>query len=162
MTLRPNEQQKTLHNIQKQHKDLLLQRASPEEIDLEQVQVFLHTLAQAGTIMDDSEDRSLLNELIRYWSSFVDYQTGGFPVIQLQPFDSSLRVSGPLVLQDHLASSSSQPLIWNIPFARNPFFTGREDLLAQLHSQLQTAQSAVVSQPQAISGLGGVVRHEAT
>lgn len=47
--------------------------------------------------------------------------------------------------------------IWNIPFARNPFFTGREDLLERLHTQLQTTQTAVaLSQPQAISGLGGI------
>jgi tetratricopeptide (TPR) repeat protein len=46
--------------------------------------------------------------------------------------------------------------IWNIPFARNPFFTGREDLLERLHTQLQTTQTAALSQPQAISGLGGI------
>lgn len=23
--------------------------------------------------------------------------------------------------------------VWNVPFARNPFFTGRDDLLARLH-----------------------------
>jgi hypothetical protein len=46
--------------------------------------------------------------------------------------------------------------IWNIPFARNPFFTGRKDLLERLHIQLQTTQAAALSQPQAISGLGGI------
>jgi tetratricopeptide (TPR) repeat protein len=46
--------------------------------------------------------------------------------------------------------------LWNVPFARNPFFTGREDLLKQLHIQLHTTQTAAVSQPHAVSGLGGV------
>lgn len=46
--------------------------------------------------------------------------------------------------------------IWNIPFAHNPFFTGRENLLEKLHTQLQTTKAAAVSQPQAISGLGGI------
>ncbi len=46
--------------------------------------------------------------------------------------------------------------VWNIPFARNPFFTGREDLLEHLHTQLQTMQTAALSQPQAINGLGGI------
>src|SRR5437764_11320266 len=51
----------------------------------------------------------------------------------------------------------SLPAIWNLPFARNPFFTGREKVLEQLHSQLHTAQTVVaLSQPQAISGLGGI------
>jgi tetratricopeptide (TPR) repeat protein len=46
------------------------------------------------------------------------------------------------------------PSIWNVPFPRNLFFIGREDLLAQLHTQLQQGQTAALSQ--AISGLGGV------
>src|SRR5258707_14175764 len=56
---------------------------------------------------------------------------------------------------DH-ASSSLPDYIWNIPFARNPFFTGRENLLERLHTQLQAMQVAALSQPQAISGLGGI------
>jgi tetratricopeptide (TPR) repeat protein len=46
--------------------------------------------------------------------------------------------------------------IWNIPFAHNPFFTGRDDLLEQLHIRLCTTQTVAVSQPQAICGLGGI------
>ena len=46
--------------------------------------------------------------------------------------------------------------IWNIPFARNLFFTGREDFLERLHVQLRTTKAAAVSQPLAISGLGGI------
>ncbi len=46
------------------------------------------------------------------------------------------------------------PSIWNIPFPRNLFFIGREDLLAQLHTQLQQGRTTALSQ--AISGLGGV------
>jgi tetratricopeptide (TPR) repeat protein len=46
------------------------------------------------------------------------------------------------------------PGIWNVSFPRNSFFIGREDLLAQLHTQLQKGQTTALSQ--AISGLGGV------
>ncbi len=52
--------------------------------------------------------------------------------------------------------SPAQPAIWHLPFARNPFFTGREDLLEQLHTQLQLRQPTAIAQPQAISGLGGI------
>jgi tetratricopeptide (TPR) repeat protein len=52
--------------------------------------------------------------------------------------------------------STSRTTLWNVPFARNPFFLGREDLLTQLHSQLQNLHAAALSQKQAISGLGGV------
>lgn len=49
------------------------------------------------------------------------------------------------------------PAIWNIPYPRNPFFMGREDLLLHLRAQLQTGQPMAISQhPQAISGLGGI------
>ncbi|GHO52060.1 tetratricopeptide repeat protein [Ktedonobacter robiniae] len=43
---------------------------------------------------------------------------------------------------------------WNVPYQRNSYFTGREDLLACLHEQLHAGQDIALSQ--AISGLGGV------
>src|ERR1700692_1606594 len=46
--------------------------------------------------------------------------------------------------------------IWNIPFSRNTVFTGRENLLHQLHANLTASKAAVLTQPQAISGLGGI------
>ncbi len=49
------------------------------------------------------------------------------------------------------------PAIWNIPYQRNPFFIGREDLLSRLRIQLQSGQPTALSQsPLAISGLGGI------
>jgi tetratricopeptide (TPR) repeat protein len=56
--------------------------------------------------------------------------------------------------------------IWNIPFPRKQFFTGREALLKSLHTRLQEKRTAVLSprqtrtavlgQRQAITGLGGI------
>ena len=59
-------------------------------------------------------------------------------------------------LQDvqHLGVSTSPPAfphIWNIPYPRNPVFTGREDILKQLSESLKTGQRIL-----AICGLGGV------
>jgi hypothetical protein len=48
------------------------------------------------------------------------------------------------------------PSVWYIPYRRNPFFTGREDVLVQLHRVLHTENSAALSHPQGISGLGGI------
>src|SRR5437764_8444399 len=45
---------------------------------------------------------------------------------------------------------------WNVPFRRNPFFTGREPIVAQVHSLLHAGKTAALSQPPAISGLGGI------
>lgn len=50
-------------------------------------------------------------------------------------------------------SASSPPVtlvVWNVPFARNPFFTGRDQELERLHAKFQQSQSQV------ISGLGGI------
>ena len=48
------------------------------------------------------------------------------------------------------------PTIWHIPYQRNPFFTGREDVLTQLHSALHAENTVALSHPQGISGLGGI------
>ena len=44
----------------------------------------------------------------------------------------------------------------NIPHSRNPFFTGRKNILKRLHKALHSHGATVLSQPQAISGLGSV------
>lgn len=46
--------------------------------------------------------------------------------------------------------------LWNVPYPRNPFFTGRKPLLQQLAEALRTDQATAFSQVQAISGLGGI------
>ena len=46
--------------------------------------------------------------------------------------------------------------VWNIPYLRNAVFTGREEILGRIQSQLQAGQAMAFSQPQAISGLGGI------
>ncbi|GHO65543.1 hypothetical protein KSC_044350 [Ktedonobacter sp. SOSP1-52] len=58
----------------------------------------------------------------------------------------------------HQAPVSSEPPehVWMIPYRRNPHFTGREHILQQLHSSFLTDRAAVLTQGQAISGLGGV------
>lgn len=60
-----------------------------------------------------------------------------------------------------LKSSGSQPELpaphpWNVPFGRNPFFTGRSELLERLHEQLSHSRSAALNQSAALSGLGGI------
>ncbi|GHO76464.1 tetratricopeptide repeat protein [Ktedonobacter sp. SOSP1-85] len=63
----------------------------------------------------------------------------------------------PHIIQ-HYHASESRPTpskqVWNVPYQRNPYFTGRKDLLDRLHEQLSAGQDIALSQ--AISGLGGV------
>lgn len=54
--------------------------------------------------------------------------------------------------------------VWNVPYRRNPHFTGRDELLEKLDRQLSSKSKenptatcrAALTQPQAIKGLGGV------
>jgi hypothetical protein len=47
---------------------------------------------------------------------------------------------------------------WSVPARRNPFFTGREDMLICLHQALHPKQNAVgtATQTYALQGLGGI------
>ena len=55
-----------------------------------------------------------------------------------------------------MGSNNSQVPLWTLPFRRNPFFTGREELLSRLHDQLNRSNTAALTQAQAISGMGGI------
>jgi tetratricopeptide (TPR) repeat protein len=50
------------------------------------------------------------------------------------------------------------PSVWNVPYPRNSFFIGRDELLTHIHSQLQAGQdtATALARPQAITGLGGI------
>lgn len=52
--------------------------------------------------------------------------------------------------------ASAHPTLWNVPYPQNPYFTGREETLRQLHRALQEANAVGLTQPQGISGLGGI------
>lgn len=54
------------------------------------------------------------------------------------------------------ASLTALPPHWLVPFQRNPFFTGREEILETLHKQLGTDQEVSLIQSLALHGLGGV------
>jgi hypothetical protein len=58
----------------------------------------------------------------------------------------------------HIAFPGTVPTLWNIPYSRNPIFTGREQLLTHLADTLMTGGVVALTPPQvqAISGLGGI------
>ena len=56
-----------------------------------------------------------------------------------------------------ISTGEALPLLWNVPYRRNIFFTGREDILGYLRTILLAEEHPIaISQPQAISGLGGI------
>jgi tetratricopeptide (TPR) repeat protein len=54
------------------------------------------------------------------------------------------------------ASLTALSPYWHVPFPRNPFFTGREELLEALHMYLHVDQIVALTQSYALRGLGGV------
>ena len=54
------------------------------------------------------------------------------------------------------APRAALPKIWNVPYPRNPFFLGHDAELVQIRHNLHAGQATALSQPQAISGLGGI------
>ena len=62
------------------------------------------------------------------------------------------------------ASRAEPSGVWNVPYRRNPHFTGRDDLLDRIQQQLTPPQQSdstqarrvALTQPQAIKGLGGI------
>ncbi|HET8910998.1 MAG TPA: XRE family transcriptional regulator, partial [Ktedonobacteraceae bacterium] len=55
-----------------------------------------------------------------------------------------------------MAISQKPSPLWNVPFQRNKYFTERDDALQILHQELQLRDVIALSQPQAITGLGGI------
>jgi hypothetical protein len=51
--------------------------------------------------------------------------------------------------------TSSLPFL-NMPYERNPLFTGRQDVLEHLYQTLHTGKTTALTQRQAINGLGGI------
>ena len=60
-----------------------------------------------------------------------------------------------------MVGAQALPPIWNIPYQRNPFFTGHDDTLRSLRRAIQTETAAALTQPQGISGLGGIGKTQA-
>ncbi|EFH82614.1 FxSxx-COOH system tetratricopeptide repeat protein [Ktedonobacter racemifer] len=58
------------------------------------------------------------------------------------------------LFEDEETQTPHEPL-WNVPYPRNPFFTGREEILTTLHTSLYVEQIAF-TQAYALQGLGGV------
>src|SRR5262245_41956271 len=69
-----------------------------------------------------------------------------------------------VVLPPLESTPSEEPPLWTVSYVRNPHFTGREDLLAQLEHVFAGEQQeqpgsllhAALTQTRAIKGLGGI------
>ncbi len=62
--------------------------------------------------------------------------------------------SARLTSQQEANSQVERP--WHVPFSRNPFFTGRGQLLEQLYEQFHRIDTSIPNPSLALSGLGGI------
>lgn len=85
MTQHSTKQRQILRDIQKQHEELVLQNAGTDSADAEKVQAFLRFIAEAGKDIENAQERSILRNLMYYWSGVAYKKTGHFPIIPLQP-----------------------------------------------------------------------------
>jgi tetratricopeptide (TPR) repeat protein len=74
---------------------------------------------------------------------------------------SGISQQGKLPSQHEILHGQAEPKVqverlWNVPFARNPFFTGRSQLLVHLHERLHSPQQTALNHTVALSGMGGI------
>ncbi|HYK85735.1 MAG TPA: tetratricopeptide repeat protein [Ktedonobacteraceae bacterium] len=86
---------------------------------------------------------------ISRWENGLTFPSAYFRKKLCEVFDKTLA-------ELDLIPPSSVPRIENVPITRNPFFTGRTQLLSLLYERLSTARTAMLTQPQALFGLGGI------
>jgi tetratricopeptide (TPR) repeat protein len=65
-------------------------------------------------------------------------------------------LSMPLTEVDREKEKVPSSPVWHIPHRRNPFFTGRQEILQQIHTMFLANEANSIFQPCVISGLGGI------
>jgi TIR domain/NB-ARC domain len=93
--------------------------------------------------------------------TYLPAEPSAFPGRSKQRLEatSTLKVSNRKLLEhssDSTQSDSSNGAlpVWQVPYPRNPQFTGRSEIITRLQQELQSGQVAAVTQ--AIAGLGGI------
>jgi hypothetical protein len=103
----------------------------------------------------------------------IDWQNAPFATLQCLPRDGKPIVSWTnqdealldvahgirKVIEALHAPFFSSPLfpgVWNVPYPQNSFFTGRLEVLETLATSLKVDRAAALTQPHALSGLGGI------
>ncbi|HCI81710.1 MAG TPA: XRE family transcriptional regulator, partial [Ktedonobacter sp.] len=86
---------------------------------------------------------------VNRWENGV---TSPSPFFQKQLY----KIFGKTAAELGLHAKSHYARVVSLPKLHNPLFTGRDELLAQLHERLATSRTAALTQAQALFGLGGV------
>ena len=82
----------------------------------------------------------------KVWRERLAFQFGIDPQALLVPFAD----------ESTTPPTTISPCLWSVPYARNPYFTGREGVLQTIHTWLAAEQSATLIQAAALTGMGGM------
>jgi len=117
--------------------------------------VFTYCLLRAFEQPPTKDGWLTISQIQNYISEEITWFAKDRP-IQIQISSMSVNPSFPLLRNPGYPELCPLPPFWNVPFQRNIFFTEQDGLLSQLASMLQHEQKMALTQPSAISGLGGI------
>ena len=117
--------------------------------------LFTHCLLRAFEQPPTSDGWLTVSQIHTFISDELPWFAKEQP-IQIQSWSVSVNPNLPLMRNPGFPELAPLPPVWNVPLQRNVFFTGQEELLAQLASMLQGTQKTALTQPHALSGLGGI------
>ncbi len=154
-----------------EHAQVLLLVLSPDAVASENVQIEYDYVLDLGKLLIPVYYRQCDVPMELHAIQWIDfrhsYEQGLTALVQVlrrqqdqvSPPGSSSLASTSMQGVPPSQQQASRPEVerpWNVPFTRNPFFTGRGQLLERLHEQLSRSHSAALTQSYALSGLGGI------
>ncbi len=112
-------------------------------------------VVQKALAKDPKQRFSSIQEFAQALEEACLLQKSEKPTLQLATIR---RASPPPIERERVPTLIATPpeessVIWNMPYRRNPLFTGRENILSSLYERLHSGKA--MSQVQAICGLGG-------
>jgi tetratricopeptide (TPR) repeat protein len=117
--------------------------------------LFTYCLLRAFEQPPTSDGWLTVSQIHTFISDELPWFTKEHPT-HIQSWSVSVNPNMPLVRNPGYPELAPLPPVWNVPLQRNVFFTGQEELLSQLASMLRGTQKTALTQPHALSGLGGI------
>ncbi|HEY7417444.1 MAG TPA: tetratricopeptide repeat protein, partial [Ktedonobacteraceae bacterium] len=116
---------------------------------------FTHCLLRAFMQPPTADGWLTISQILTFVSDEIKWFAKDQPM-PIQSSSFSVNLNLPLLRNPQYPELSPVPPLWHVPWKRNIFFTGQEDLLSQLEYRLQHEQETALTQPHALSGLGGI------
>ncbi|QBD82862.1 helix-turn-helix domain-containing protein [Ktedonosporobacter rubrisoli] len=109
---------------------------------------------ERGIALPSPHFRRKLCELFALSAEELGLASPGVATSEAPPSHPALPIAQPQAMQKE--SPEKEGKRWHVPYRRNPFFTGRQDVLASLHTVFFSERLTTLSYIQALSGLGGI------